>query len=497
MPPGILWPGIMSETFIQYLSSFWAIFLVVLFFGASIFVHELGHFLAALRRGLKIERFSIGFGPKLFTWKRGGVEYCISALPFGGYVALPQLADMGALEGGDESDDEKLPPLSYADKMIVSVMGAVFNVLFALLLATVLWAIGRPATETQKTTTIGYVMAELANAEGEKVESPAFQAGIMAGDRILQIDGKPISSWTDLQQALVIGSGRTPDGKPQTILKVERESQVLDIEIMPLLSGGDKLRKIGVIPAESMVIGRLYENSPATLAGMLEGDRILALDGEHIYSTYAISRYIEKHPEKPIEITIERDGEQIGFLMKPESVVITTEGDTTLSFGFVIKRNLWLEHINPFYKLYDDVVMTINVLGALLDRHSDIGLDKLSGPPGIFYVLYKTALFDIRWFLNLLILINVNLAILNLLPIPVLDGGHMAFATIARLRGKALPPKLIGASQSLFIVLLFSLLIYVSIFDIRRVGRDQREEREYQQRLKQSIEPVFKVPAPE
>ena len=141
--------------------------------------------------------------------------------------------------------------------------------------------------------------------------------------------------------------------------------------------------------------------------------------------------------------------------------------------------------------------MTINVLGALLDRHSDIGLDKLSGPPGIFYVLYKTALFDIRWFLNLLILINVNLAILNLLPIPVLDGGHMAFATIARLRGKALPPKLIGASQSLFIVLLFSLLIYVSIFDIRRVGRDQREEREYQQRLKQSIEPVFKVPAPE
>ncbi len=484
------------ETFIQYFSSFWAIFLVVLFFGASIFVHELGHFLAALRRGLKIERFSIGFGPKLFTWKRGGVEYCISALPLGGYVALPQLADMGALEGGDETEDEKLPPLSYADKMRVSVMGAVFNVLFALALATVLWGIGRPTTETQKTTTIGYVMSEIANAEGEKVESPALQAGILAGDRVLQIDGNPISSWTDLQQALVIGSGRTPDGRPQTVLKVERDNQVLDIEIIPLLSGADKLRKIGVIPAESMVIDHLYENSPATLAGMLAGDRILALDGASIYSAYAISRYLEKHPEKLIEVTIERDGEKIGFLMKPESVVITTAGDTTPSFGFEIRRTFWLEHINPFNQVYDVVVMTVNVLGALFSRHSDIGLDKLSGPLGIFDVLYKTALNDIRWFLYILVLINVNLAILNLLPIPVLDGGHMAFATIARLRGKALPPRFIAATQSLFVVLLISLVIYVSVFDVMRVGRDQREEREYQQRLKQSIEPIFQAPSP-
>ncbi len=483
------------DTFIEYFSSFWAIFLVVLFFGASIFVHELGHFLAALRRGLKIERFSIGFGPKLFTWKRGGVEYCISALPLGGYVALPQLADMGALEGGDKPDDEKLPPLSYADKMIVSVMGAVFNVLFALVLATVLWGIGRPTTETQQTTTIGYVMPELSNTEGEKVDSPALQSGLLAGDRVLQIDGKPISAWPDLQQALVTGSGRTPDGKPQTILKVERDNQVLDIEIIPLLSGADKLRKIGVIPAEQMVIDSLYENSPAARAGLLSGDRILALDGESIFSSYAISRYLEKHPENLIEVTIERDGEKIGFSIKPESVVITTEGDTTPSFGLVFQRKLWLEYINPFRLLYDDVEMTLNVLGALFSRHSDIGLDKLSGPPGIFYILYKTAMFDIRWFLNLLVLINVNLAILNLLPVPVLDGGHMAFATIAQLRGKALPPRFIAASQSLFIVLLFSLLIYVSVFDFRRVGRDQKDEREYQQRLKQSVEPVFKAPS--
>lgn len=482
------------DTFIQYFSSFWAIFLVVLFFGASIFVHELGHFLAALRRGLKIERFSIGFGPKLFSWNRGGVEYCISALPLGGYVALPQLADMGALEGGDKPEDEKLPPLSYADKMIVSVMGAVFNVLFAFVLATVLWGIGRPATETQKTTTIGYVMPEIANAEGENVESPALKSGLLAGDRVLQIDGNPIRFWTDLQQALVTGSGRTPDRKPQTILKVERDNQVLDIEIIPLLSGADKLRKIGVIPAEQMVIDRLYENSPAARAGLLSGDRILALDGAAIYTSYAISRYLEKYPEKLIEVTIERDGEKIGFPMKPESVVITTEGDTTPSFGLVIQRKLWLEHINPLNQVYDVVVMTVNVLGALFSRHSDIGLDKLSGPVGIFDVLYKTALNDIRWFLYILVLINVNLAILNLLPIPVLDGGHMAFATIARLRGKALPPRFIAASQSLFVVLFFSLLIYVSIFDFRRVGRDQKEEREYQQRLKQSVEPVFQAP---
>ena len=120
------------EIFKTLFSSFWSIILIILFFGGSIFVHELGHFLAARKRGLKIDRFSIGFGPKILSWKRGDVEYCISAFPLGGYVALPQLADLRGIEGESKVTKEELPSISYTDKMIVAVMGAVFNLLFAL-----------------------------------------------------------------------------------------------------------------------------------------------------------------------------------------------------------------------------------------------------------------------------------------------------------------------------------------------------------------------------
>ena len=145
-------------SWLPYLTDFWFILVALAFLGLSIFVHELGHFLAAKRRGLVIKRFSIGFGPRIFGWEKNGVEYRLSAIPFGGYVALPQLVDMGRIEGSedgdqdkggdddgeneeetDEEEPEELPPISYADKMIVSVMGAVFNVIFAFCLACVPW----------------------------------------------------------------------------------------------------------------------------------------------------------------------------------------------------------------------------------------------------------------------------------------------------------------------------------------------------------------------
>ncbi|HLS27130.1 MAG TPA: site-2 protease family protein, partial [Opitutales bacterium] len=155
-----------------FTSNIWPIFLIILFFGGSIFVHELGHFLAARRRGLVVERFSIGFGPKIVSWKRNGVEYRLSWLPLGGYVALPQLADMGAIEGATERDPEKLPPLTYSDKMIVSVMGAVFNVIFAFLLAFIIWFTGKPTSEDALSTSVGYVVPTFTLPDGEIVPSP-------------------------------------------------------------------------------------------------------------------------------------------------------------------------------------------------------------------------------------------------------------------------------------------------------------------------------------
>jgi regulator of sigma E protease len=139
-------------------SSVWSLTMVVLFFGGSIFFHELGHFLAARWCGLHVDRFSIGFGPKIISWKRNGVDYRISWIPLGGYVALPQLADMRQIEGETEAETKELPPISYSSKMIVSVMGAVFNLLFAFVLATILWQIKQPVSSDQTSTQIGYVL---------------------------------------------------------------------------------------------------------------------------------------------------------------------------------------------------------------------------------------------------------------------------------------------------------------------------------------------------
>ncbi|HEX2099526.1 MAG TPA: site-2 protease family protein, partial [Candidatus Synoicihabitans sp.] len=160
-----------ADIFQALFSNLWAVFLIVLFFGGSIFVHELGHFLAARRRGVHVTRFSIGFGPKIFSWYgKDGVEYRLSWLPLGGYVALPQLADMRGIEGESDVPVERLAPISYSTKIIVFAAGAFFNVLFALALATILWLVGQPTTSDQATTQFGYVVPKLTLEDGAEVD---------------------------------------------------------------------------------------------------------------------------------------------------------------------------------------------------------------------------------------------------------------------------------------------------------------------------------------
>ncbi|MEX0326660.1 MAG: site-2 protease family protein, partial [Puniceicoccaceae bacterium] len=171
-----------------------AIFLVILFFGASIFVHEWGHYIAARWRKLKIERFSIGFGPRLFGWKdKQGVDWRISLFPLGGYVALPQLADMRGIEGDYDNGGEPLPRISYADKMYVAGAGAFFNVLFALFLGCILWATGLPVSGEYQSTTVGYIAPTMLDEEGMERDGPALRAGLQPGDVILKIDDASVS----------------------------------------------------------------------------------------------------------------------------------------------------------------------------------------------------------------------------------------------------------------------------------------------------------------
>ena len=449
-------------------SSAWSIFLIILFFGGSIFVHELGHFIAARRRGVKVTRFSIGFGPAIWSRKAAdGVEYRLAWIPLGGYVALPQLADLAAIEGESETT-EPLPPLSYSTRLIVFAAGAFFNILFAFLLATILWVAGQPTSEDLATTRIGYVAKTIALADGTAVTSPASEAGLRLGDTIRAIDGTKIADWPELLQTLVTSAGVTTDGRRQAIFTIERDGQPVDVTLYPRLSGEDNNRKIGILPAYTPIVASVPEKSFASTLGLKVDDEFKTLNGAPLLNLVTLMDVMQAKLPEDISLTVRRGGQTIEV-----RVPATRPKDTPPLFGAGYRTNFGLVHTNPIEQVVSQIRMTLRVFVSLLQPQSDIGISKLSGPVGIGRIYWDASKAGIRYVLWMAILVNVNLAIFNLLPIPVLDGGHMLFATIGKLRGRALPVNFIAATQSVFIVLLFSMMLYVTVFgDIRRWARD-------------------------
>lgn len=459
-----------SELFSNLLSNIWSIFLVVLFFGGSIFVHELGHFLAARRRGVRVECFSIGFGPKIFSWNgKDGVEYRVSWLPLGGYVKLPQLADLRAIEGEASGDTEQLPPVSYSTKMLVFVAGATFNVLFALILATILWVVGQPENSPNASTKIGYIGATLDMPDGSFVPSPAAQAGLQIGDIVTAIDGTKIYNWSDLMQTLVTGAGRTSTGAPKSVFTIVRNGETKEITLYPRLSGDEELRRVGISPGYELLVAKIAPDSLAAKAGFQLNDEIITVDGKSTINIAPYQEYLELAATKPVIIEVKRGGTVIPLTLPPREDV-----KKAADIGIEITTGFKYIYPTPFAQITDQVKKIIQTLSSLLNPRSDIGLNKVSGPVGIVSIFHSAAEAGIRVVLMFTIMININLAIFNLLPIPVLDGGQMLFATIGKLRGKALPVNFIMSAQSIFMVLLFSMIIYVTFFDVSRIARNNR-----------------------
>ncbi len=455
------------------LANVWTTFLVVLFFGGSIFVHELGHFLAARRRGVHVERFSIGFGPAIWSWRgRDGVEYRVAWFPLGGYVLLPQLADLGAIEGKSEADPNRLPPVGYASKMIVFAAGALFNILFAFALACVIWIAGQPESNETATTRIGYVSPTLDLPDGSQVPSPAVKAGLRVGDWVRAIDGRKISVWSDLMEALTTSSGRDAAGQPRSVFTVERDGKQIDLTIFPRLAGDEKFRRVGILPAFPLVIHRVSAGSLASRSGFEAGDEVTRLGGEPIMNNVSFGERLEAAPGQPIPAVVIRAGRETQLVI-PSRAGLKPGTD----FGLTFDPGFRMVHPSPFGQLWGQVAVTFRTLGSLLNPRSDIGLSKMAGPVGIVHMFTSAAESGIRIVILFTILVNVNLAIFNLLPMPVLDGGQMVFATIGRLRGRALPMNFIVAAQSVFLVLIFSMILYMSYSDVRRWARDSQSER--------------------
>jgi len=462
---------VLIELLHSLLSNAWSIFLIVLFFGGSIFVHELGHYLAARSRGVHVEVFSIGFGPPIFSWKDAlGTRYQVAWFPLGGYVLLPQIADLGPLEGESEVDAARLPPVSYGAKVLVLVAGAVFNFLFAFLLACVIWKVGQPENDITTSTTVGYVSKTIDLPDGSRVTSPAAEGGLRVGDVVKVIDGRPISDWEELNQTLLTGSGRDRDGRPRTVFTVEREGRSLEIVLHPRLAGEERSRKIGIAAGYDLNVLSVARDSAGSRAGLLAGDRILKVEGARVMNVGGLEEELAADPSRPARMTVERGGKMLELVVGPRP-----QADPIAGIEFLAGYHL--THPSPFAQIAQQVSMILRTLEGLFNPHSDIGLSKLSGPVGIVHIFHEAADAGLRYVLMITILVNVNLAILNLLPIPVLDGGQIVFATIGQMRGQALPVRFITAAYSVFFVLIVSMILYVSIFDVRRWARDARDER--------------------
>lgn len=478
-------------------------FLLVALFalGFTIFIHELGHFLAARQRGLLIKRFSIGFGPKIFGWTRNGVEYRLSAIPFGGYVALPQLVDMGRIEGSDREQEEKeslqswdeneakkdksqvmdpLPKIGYSDKMIVSVMGAVFNILLAFFLACILSFFGYEVSDAQLTTKIGYVADKVERwnpliQKGEEVSGPGKKAGLQVGDEILEVDGSSVESFMDIQNRIITGKQQTPEGVRLVNLTILRKGQEVELEAYPVVFGSEEMRVIGIGPEETFFIEELTPDMPAIKAGLEIGDQPYAMDGQRIHSfSQLIDLLKNTDSNQSIAFTVRKGGEN-----GPEKTydLIPVEKELAVGASLVSRKLIGFRPVgksvitypNPFVLILKRVKDMYLTLTGLISPRSDVKLRNMSGPVGIVNHLSVFAKIGFKKLLWFVVFINVNLAILNLLPIPVLDGGHMVFATIEKLRGQPLPLAFLERAQMLFVVLLFSFMLYVTFFDVQRL----------------------------
>src|SRR5437660_7392452 len=279
---------------------------VVVLFNLLIVVHELGHFLAARWRGLYVEKFGVLSGKPLWKKTIDGVQYSLGSLPFGGFVALPQLAPMDIIEGRADVDRAKLAPISALDKIIVAFAGPLFSFGLAVLFAIIIFAIGRPVSESEATTTIGYVMAD----------SPAAQAGLKPGDKLLAVDGRHVSRFggmgaDSISWRIVRSEGETI---PITIERVVNgQTEIKTVEARPIVPETKPwmrkgFREIGIVPAETPVIAKVELGSPAAKVGLRPNDKIVAINGQPLYEILGIADYIREHPNEPLTLTIERDG---------------------------------------------------------------------------------------------------------------------------------------------------------------------------------------------
>jgi regulator of sigma E protease len=425
-------------------------FLFVL--GVLVFVHELGHFLVARWYGVRVHTFSLGFGPKLLKLRRGETEYCLSVIPLGGYV---KLAGETAGDARTGAPDEFLSKSKWI-RFQVYLAGPVMNILLSIVvLAGVLSAGADEPLYESSAPVIGRVESG----------SPAEAAGLRAGDRIANIDGQDVATWNDVAMAILPKAGR------ELALLVARDTQRLAVRVRANAVGRYETGDVGILPVLRPQILQVNPGSPAEAAGLRNGDVLLAIEGQPALDRDEAIRRIRQAGGQPLRVSVERAGTPLEVSVVPQGVpgegvmgvnlsayeVRRVDPSFTEAFGMSLQQN------------WDNAVLIGRTLRGLVTR--DTPVRQLMGPLAIGDLAGTAASMGWIALLNLMVMISLNLGLLNLMPVPVLDGGHIAILAVEGIARRDLSDKVKERILIAGAAVIAMLMVTVIYNDIARLLR--------------------------
>ncbi len=433
----------------------------IVLLGILIFVHELGHFLFAKKLGVRVLKFSLGFGPKLIGRKYGDTEYLVSAVPLGGYVKM-----LGEESGDEMKEDDKPFAYNYQPvwkRFLIVFAGPVFNLFFAAAIFFFVFLSGVPVPKPY----VGKVMEN----------SPAAAAGLMTGDRIAAVSGNTVSGWDDIDASVNKSRGE------RLLFKIEREGRLIELSVTPekktgknIFGENTEVIDIGIMPLLYPEVGEVMKNTAAEKAGIKKGDRIVEIDSAPIKTWHDMTEIIHGSPEKPLRLKIKRDENFLELTVTPGKKTFKYPDGTEKQIGLIgigPAGNNVIKKYNPLKaaslgvkRTWDMVVLTVVMVIKLIQRI--IPADTLGGPIMIFQMAGQQASLGAMNFFVFMALISINLGVLNLLPIPVLDGGHILFLGIEAVRRKPLSEKVIMTAQKIGLAIIITLTAFAFYNDIVR-----------------------------